>query len=276
MMRLLSCMAVFLCFASVLSLVPNQQHSGVELVLLSGTVIRESGSALEGVEVHLIRGGSIYQTTVTDKEGKFRFEMPRGKYELMFRYPGYVETVLKGLDIWKQPIEALRVLLPKLTLERDLEIIGPKWAPSPALQLSFRPGVPLRVGRQITGTLLLKNVGKEPILVPRELYTQGSQYSPEAKIMQISISLEGYNALYDQKYICLPSKNCFELAPSHTVLFPVAIYDRKEYDEGKRNIQVFHKKGANKLKINLHFVLPGSDDARTKPVEKEFTLFVRP
>lgn len=248
-----------------------------DLEIISGVVIRDSGTAVEGVEVHLMKGESIYQTTSTDKEGKFKFEVSAGKYGLVFQYPGYYEMMVKDVDIWKQPRDSLKILLPKLTLELDLEIIGPKMVPAPALDATFKPKTPLKVGRPMRGTLFLKNVGKEPILIPTEPYTKDSQYSPEAKIMQIYVEVESHNAFYDQKYICLPSKNCKELKPLEAISFPLAIYNREGYDEGKRGVQSYQKRGDNRLEINVHFKLPSrDDDIRTEPIKKEFTVFVQP
>jgi hypothetical protein len=248
-----------------------------DLELISGVVLRESETPVEGMEVHLMRGGVIYQTTSTNKEGEFKFEVSVGKYDLLFQYPGYYEMTVKDVDIWKQPRDSLKILLPKLTLEPDLEIIGPQMVPAPALEVSFKPTTTLKVGRLIKGTLYLKNTGKEPILIPTALYTQESQYSPEARIMWISVEVEGYYAQYYQPHICLPAKDCRQLKPGETISFPVSIYNRERYEEGKREIQAYHKRGDNKLKVWLQFNVPSpGEDVRTKPIEKEFRVFVQP
>lgn len=90
---------------------------------LNGVVIDESELELHGVEVNL-KGEGIKQKTFSDKEGKFTFEISVDKYELVFRHPGYYETALKGLDIWKQPLDGLKILLPKLARKCDPGIIS--------------------------------------------------------------------------------------------------------------------------------------------------------
>jgi len=235
------------------------------------------------VEVRLT-GGGIEQKTVTDQNGEFRFEAPVGTYELSFRHPAYYETTVKGVEIREKPSSTLKITLPlsiklpQLILQRDPEIIGPKMVPAPELELSFKPRRRLAVGQPIQGALTIKNVGKEPILTPTEPFTKDSQYSPRAKISQIYISVAGYNAHYDQKFICLPSENCKSLAPNETISFPITIYEREEYyEKGRRVAQVCPKTGEYKLKANIHFKLPSDDpnkdiDTRTEAIEREFSV----
>jgi len=244
--------------------------------ILRGEVRLDLGFPLHGVEV-ILRGSDLTQRTRTDFEGKFAFEVPAGTYELVFRDPDYLETVLRGVEVKKQPLEELKVLLTKLRFERDLEIIGPREVPAPALEISFNPELPLKVGRPMQGTLILKNVGRRPILIPTEPYTKDEQYSPQAKIMQISVHVNGYYDYYEEKYICLPSSNCKELAPFETISFPIRIYKRREYDEGKRVVQVYPKKAEYRLQVSLHFWLPhekGSRPIVTEPLRREFRVLI--
>jgi hypothetical protein len=265
--------------------------NGLVVVNREGVVVLNSDHTpergLPDVEVRLT-GDGIEQETVTDQKGEFRFEVPVGTYELTFRHPGYYGTTVRGVEVKKQqpPSSTLKITLPlsitstQIILQRgDPKIIGPQMVPAPALELSFEPSRPLAAGHPMQGTLTIKNVGKEPILVPTELFTTESQYSPKAKMMQIYISPGGYNARYDQKFICLPSKNCRNLAPNETISFPIAIYEREGYDDGRRVIHVYPKTVEYKLKANVHFKLPSDDpnkdvDVRTGSVEREFPVLI--
>lgn len=237
------------------------------------------------VEVRLT-GAGIEQKTITDQNGEFRFEAPVGVYELTFRHPAYYETTVKGVEVKQKPLSTLKITLPlsitspQLILQRDPEIIGPKMVPAPTLELSFEPRRPLAARRSMRGTLTIKNVGKEPILMPTEPVTKDSQYSPKAKIIQVDISAVGYYADYDQKFICLPSKNCKSLAHNKTISFPITIYERAGYYEvGRRVAQVYPKTGEYKLKARVHFKLPSDDpnkdiDTRTEAIEREFSVLI--
>jgi hypothetical protein len=263
---------------------------GLVVVNREGFVILNSDHTPErgvpDVEVRLT-GDGIEQETVTDQKGEFRFEVPVGTYELTFRHPGYYGTTVRGVEVKKPPSSTLKITLPlsinstQIILQRDdPKIIGPKRVPAPALELSFEPRRPLAAGRPMQGTLTIKNVGKEPILMPTELVTTDSQYSPKAKIIQIYISPAGYNAHYDQKFICLPAKNCKSLAPNETISFPITIYDREGYyEQGRRVAQVYPKTGEYKLEARVYFKLPSDDpnkdiDVRTEPVERDFSVLV--
>jgi hypothetical protein len=185
--------------------------------------------------------------------------------------------VLKDVEIRKQPLNSLKIILPRLTFERDLEIIGPKLVPAPALEATLGLKPPFKIGRPIQGTLVLKNVGKEPILIP----TTDGQYSPEARLMQVYVHIEGYHAFYDKNYVCEPSKNCKELGPGKAISFPISIYNREGYDEGKRVVQTYQRRGDNKLKVGVVFSLSGGGDEKavptvTEPVTQELTVFVQP
>ncbi len=236
------------------------------------------------VEVRLT-GAGIEQKTATDQNGEFRFEVPVGTYELSFRHPAYYETTVKGVEVKKQPSSTLKITLPlsitipQLIWQRDPEIIGPKMVPAPALELSFAPRRPLAAGRPMQGTLTIKNVGKEPILMPTEPYTSRDQYSPRAKIMQVNVFAEKLGAVFDQKYLCLPPRNCKELRSLETISFPITIHSRERYDEGRRVAQVYPKTGEYKLKASVHFKLPSDDpnkdiDIRTEVIEREFSVLV--
>lgn len=236
------------------------------------------------VEVRLT-GAGIEQKTITDRNGEFRFEVPVGTYELTLRHPAYYETTVKGVEVKRKPSSTLKITLPlsitvsQLILQRDPEIIGPKMVPVPALELSFEPRRPLATGRPMQGTLTIKNVGKEPILMPTEPYTSRGQYSPRAKIMQVNVFAEKLGAVFDQKYLCLPSKNCKELRSLETISFPITIHSREGFDEGKRVAQVYPKTGEYKLKASVHFKLPSDDpnkdiDIRTEAIEREFSVLV--
>lgn len=236
------------------------------------------------VEVRLT-GGGIEQKTVTDQNGEFRFEAPVGTYELSFRHPAYYETTVKGVEIREKPSSTLKITLPlsiklpQLILQRDPEIIGPKMVPAPELELSFKPRRRLAVGQPIQGALTIKNMGKGPILMPTEPYSRDEQYSPIAKIAQIYISAKGYNAHYDQKFICLPSENCKSLVPNETISFPITIYEREGYEKGRRVAQAYPKTGEYKLNASVHFKLPSDDpnndvDTRTEVIEREFSVLI--
>lgn len=251
-------------------------------VVLNRDYTPERGAAQVEVE---LRGGGIEQRTYTDQNGEFRFEVPAGTYELTFRHPEYYETSLKGVEVKEKPSSTLKVALPlKITLpqliwQRDPEIIGPKIVPAPSLQLSFEPRRPLAAGRPMRGTLTMKNVGREPILVPTELVTRDSQYSPRSKIMQISISVDGYYDYYEEKYICVPSKSCKELRPSEAASFPITIYERKAFDDGRRVARTYPKRGEYKLKASVNFKLPIDDpnkdiDIRTEAIKSGFTVLI--
>lgn len=242
--------------------------------ILRGEVRSDTGSPMAVVEVRL-KGEGLEQQTFTDMDGTFEFEIPAGVYELVFRSFGFYETVVRGIAIRKQPLNRLKIVLPWLSFERDLEIISPKRVPAPALEISFEPEFPLKVGHPMRGRVMLKNVGREPILIPTVPFTKDSQYSSEAKIMQLVVDVKGYYDYYDEKYICLPSKNCKELAPSETISFPITIYHREGYYKGKRVVQVYPRRGEYKLTVGVHFMLPGTDhNTRTQPIEKEFTVLI--
>ncbi len=236
------------------------------------------------VEVRLT-GAGIEQKTVTDQNGEFRFEAPVGTYELSFRHPAYYEITVKGVEVKGQPSSTLKITLPlsitspQQILQRDPEIIGPKMVPAPEMELSYEPRQPLAAGRPMQGTLTIKNVGKEMILIPTEPYTRRNQYSPRAKIMEVNVFAERLGAVFDQKYLCLPSRNCRELRPLETISFPITIHSREGYDEGRRVAQVYPKIGEYKLKANVHFKLPSDDpnkdiDIRTESVEREFSVLI--
>jgi hypothetical protein len=192
---------------------------------------------------------------------------------------------VKGVEIKKAPLSTLKITLPlsitspQLILQRDPEIIGPKMVPAPKLELSYEPRRPLAAGRPMQGTLTIKNMGKEPILMPTEPYTRDEQYSPRAKIVQIEVFAERLRAFFDQKYLCLPSKNCKELRPLETISFPITIHSREGYDEGKRVAQAYPKTGEYMLKASVHFKLPSDDpnkdvDTRTEVIEREFSVLI--
>jgi Carboxypeptidase regulatory-like domain len=264
--------------------------TGLVVVNREGVVVLNADHTpertLPDVEVRLT-GAGIEQETVTDQNGEFRFEVPVGTYELAFRHPGYYEITMRGVEVKKHPSSTLKVTLPlsitstQIILQRgDPKIIGPKRVPAPALELSYEPGRPLAAGHPMQGTLTIKNVGKESILIPTEPYTRGDQYSLQAKIIQINISPAGYNAHYDQKFICLPSKNCKSLTPNETISFPITIYDREGYyEQGRRVAHVYPKTGGYKLEARVYFKLPSDDpnkdiDVRTEAIERDFSVVV--
>lgn len=247
-----------------------------ETFTLSGVVMSESGTPMIGVRVYL-KGGEVDQMVITDKDGQFRFEVSAGKYDLIFQKSEHYETVIKDIELRRQPLNSLKIILPRLTFELDLEMIGPIMVAAPSLEVSLDVRPPFKVGRPMRGTVFLKNVGKEPILIPTEPFIKDSQYSTEAKLMWISID-DRSQATYWQPYICLPAKNCKELRPSETISFPFTMYRREGYQEqGKREVQVYQKRGDNKLSVHVSFGwLTEGRDTRTQPIEKEITVFVQP
>jgi hypothetical protein len=94
--------------------------------------------------------------------------------------------------------------------------------------------------------------------------------------MHVSVFLEGYSAFYDETYVCLPSKDCRELIPSEVVSFPITIYHRQDYFQGKRVSQVYPQPGEYKLKLSVQFMLPSgpNEDIRTEAIRKEVKVVV--
>lgn len=79
----------FTLFLSSLWLLIASFFAPAEKTLLTGTVMDQSGEALIGASVMVLKNRALVKATVTDIKGQYRFELDPGAYQVEFAYTGF-------------------------------------------------------------------------------------------------------------------------------------------------------------------------------------------
>ena len=137
-----------------------------ELIQLEGLVTDSTGAVIPGASVTISREGET-QRTISGDRGRFSFQISVGRYDLEVYLRGFIRTRLFQVDIPKQPLEPLLIVLPRLNLGRDLMVVDTtERIEAPALDLAFLPDDRPRVGSAIRGKLVIENIGEGAIDLP--------------------------------------------------------------------------------------------------------------
>jgi len=93
----------FTLFLSSLWLLIASFFAPVEKNLLTGTVRDQSGEALIGASVMVLKNRAVVKATLTDLKGQYRFELDPGAYQVEFAYTGFTtrrieEVMVKGSE----------------------------------------------------------------------------------------------------------------------------------------------------------------------------------
>jgi protocatechuate 3,4-dioxygenase beta subunit len=106
-----------------------------QAVELSGTVRDETGGALPGVSVELRTTAGSPQTTATDAQGRYRFDVAPGRYHVEFALLNFA-TARRDIDLAAAGLRADVVL--HLALSADVTVTG-----STSQTLSGRQAAPV-------------------------------------------------------------------------------------------------------------------------------------
>lgn len=247
---------------------------GSETFEFTGRIADQSGSPLPGVEVQL-QSSNENAITYSDDRGWFRFTIGPGQYKFRFTLQGFLTTELPSFDVPKKPLAPLAVTLPRLVLEKDLEVVAtePKKGPAPRIRLGLRADPPIRAGQPFRADLIIQNIGDEPIRIPTEPVPEEGDLDLGLLHMAVSLSSRLDEPLsYFRYYACGVESDCRLLEPGEVARIPVFLNRRVE--TGQRIPAVVERKGLFEVKALIQFTLPGPPPRRTEPVEQTFTVSV--
>lgn len=256
---------------------------------LQVVIIDEQGQPLDGVD-GVARGAEFQQTRSGGLDGQILFNLPAGQYDLSFSRPNFYETLIRDVRVEivedpklrKEQVGPLRILMQRrLSFEKDLIVIGPKYVDAPSLEVGFEPSPPAVQLRPARGIVTLTNRGSEPIEIPQ---SRDYEWTPELRIMYIFIELRDRDAYYDQPFACIPGQDCHSLQPGESIEISVQLILRTGYSAGQR-IPTNWEEGESSGRVGVYFVLPGLSPHElytshkvhtyTRTVETPFTITVR-
>ena len=246
--------------------------------VLSGEVVDRGTAPWPGVAV-VVEGGGISETVVSDDQGGFAFRLPPGEYRVKVSGVGFYETVIKGIEVRNEDLHGLRIILHDRLPLRDPapETTGPEFVPSPPLEVTVEATAPVHLGRPVRLTVTLRNRGTESVKIPRRAAFDGD-YTPQLLLMRFEIEVYEYDAVYSGAFVCLPSRDCPELAPGEATSLTVDLFRRNPYmNDGLRRPQRHHLTGTFGGAAEVHFTLPhkeGERETRTRPIRQLFRMHV--
>ena len=77
----------------------NQEKHASSATVLRGRIVDETGEALIGAAVKILRGKEILRGVITDYNGEYRTPLPPGKYNLEVSYTGFQTCITNGVII---------------------------------------------------------------------------------------------------------------------------------------------------------------------------------
>jgi len=249
--------ATLLSVSLVLAMSPTVLVAGnLEVLLVDGR-----GEPLDRVEVS-VRGSGLERTLDGGLLGRLALDLPSGVYDLGFSKPDFYDLSVEGVAIdlpsasrsGREAFAPLRVMMTRrINLEKDLQIVGPRFVDPPPLEISFRPESPAVVGRSARGVVTLKNVGLKSLRVPasREFH-----WTPEVLTMRLVMTIEGSDVALDEPFLCTPSAECRELSPGESVEISVSLNSRRGYSEGRSESASWQRSGDLKGTIGVYFTFP--------------------
>ncbi|MCB0542080.1 MAG: carboxypeptidase regulatory-like domain-containing protein [Saprospiraceae bacterium] len=98
--------------------------STVEKTALSGTVTSETGEALIGATVSVMKDKAALQTVITDVSGKYRLELDSGIYEIAFSYTGYATRRILNVPVIPGRENSLDVRLEPAAMLDEVVVTG--------------------------------------------------------------------------------------------------------------------------------------------------------
>lgn len=91
-----------LWIALFLSLLFPYQMWGQSQTLEGRVISRETNQPLAGVELKLLNGKELVQSTKTDENGRYKFDVQAGTYNLSTNYlPDYVIQTYRDITVWE-------------------------------------------------------------------------------------------------------------------------------------------------------------------------------
>jgi hypothetical protein len=150
-----------------------------------------------------------------------------------------------------------RLIRAEAAQERSI-VVGPKYVENPKIEVRFAPDEPIKTGNEIWGTITIRNTDRKPLAVPDKKWTQ-----PNDKLgMQLTVLIKGQSASITAWYSCDPKADCASLAPSKTASYRIGPIENSA-KLGPGNYQAY---------VFVAFKMPGSEDVRTKGVQKDFRI----
>lgn len=100
----------------------NQERQASSGTVLRGRVIDETGEALIGATVKILRGKEFVRGTITDYNGEYRTPLPPGKYNLEVSYTGFQTCKTTGIVIRERMLNTVDVSLAAGTMLTEVAI----------------------------------------------------------------------------------------------------------------------------------------------------------
>jgi Ca-activated chloride channel homolog len=157
-MRLFSSLSacVIVCTLALVGFAAQGQRTETRVV--AGNVADQAGAPIAGATVRLSRPNFTARTTVTNQQGRFRFNsVPAALYEIEVTHKGFAKLV-RPVNVGSDESAAITV---KLTLQPLSSV--PQVIPNAArAELSEEPAAPARVGGNVSGSPAAKMAGGLP------------------------------------------------------------------------------------------------------------------
>ena len=169
----------------------------------------------------------------------------------------FTVVTFAGFGVSAAIASGVLVLRAEAAQERSI-VVGPKYIKNPKIEVRFVPDEPIKTGREIWGTITIRNTDRKPLAMPDKKWTQ-----PNDKLgMQLTVFIKGQSASITAWYSCDPKADCSSLAPSKTASYRIGPIENSA-KLGPGNYQAY---------VFVAFKMPGAEDVRTKGVQKDFRI----
>lgn len=149
--------------------------SPAESTILTGKVTDESGEALIGATVKVLKDTNIVKGTITDYDGNYRIALDSGIYDVEFSYTGFATKRITGVRVLADQINSLHAQLEPNTVLQEVVVTDYK---VPLIEQDKTQG-----GMTLTAEQIKNLPTKKPIaIVPASTAGASSGEGGEAKI----------------------------------------------------------------------------------------------
>ena len=246
-----------------------------QVTLVNGQVIiHYAGVNAPGphIDVAIYQNGNRVDATITDGDGRFSLRVKPGIYDLVVDGAGiFYTTTLNKVEVKASGINGLIVELHEVQPGKSHvdQVIGPKYIEKPTIDIGFLPDEGLKPRGNISGIIIIKNIGDKPIMLPNA--KMASQTLAHDRLgMQVTVAIKGQSATSTKWYACNPQSDCTTIEPLKMMYIRISSLMKTQEGGAAATLG----EGIYSGYVYVSLSMPGQEDVRTKGIESGFYIKV--